>query len=86
MKISIEYGYITINIIDNFFIELKSDWFQLFGKYNWYSFNLIKIYFENDKMTGGIEFEFWLLGFGIRIRYNYDDTLEKMAKNVKKMV
>ena len=47
-----------LNITENCFTHLINDWEQLFGKWNWYSFHFIHIYFEKDDMAGGYEFEF----------------------------
>lgn len=58
-------------ITNDLFIEIINDWSQLFRKHNWYTAHLIHVYFENDVMTGGYEFEFIVLGLGIRVRYNY---------------
>ena len=54
----------------NWIIEFRNDWEQVFGKWNWYSFTIIQIYFENDIMCPGYEFECIILGLGFRIRIN----------------
>ena len=88
MKISKEYGKLYINITENLFIETQFQWNQFISKklrkyrWNWVSFNFIDIYFENDIMIGGLEFIFILLGIGFRIRYNYNDKLNQMVKDV----
>ena len=88
MKISKEYGKLYINITENLFIETQFQWNQFILKrlrkyrWNWVSFNFIDIYFENDIMIGGLEFIFILLGIGFRIRYNYNDKLNQMVKDV----
>lgn len=69
-----------INITPKLFLDLSTEWSQLFGKYNWYSFTLINIYFENDDMTLGYEFVFTLLGFTLRIRYNTDKALAQFEE------
>ncbi len=69
-----------INITENFFIELSTEWTQLRGGYNWYSFTLIHAYFENDTMTGGYEAELTLLGFTIRARYNTEKFNSKIRE------
>jgi len=60
-----------LHFSDKCFIHGRNDWGQLFGKYNWYSFHFIHVYFENEVMTGGWELECVLLGLGFRLRYNY---------------
>jgi len=69
-----------INITPKLFLDLSTEWSQLFGKYNWYSFTLISIYFENDKWIGSIEFVATLLGFTLRIRYNPDEALAQFEE------
>ena len=43
---------------------------------NWYDFTVIKLRFEWDKILGGIEGCFGLMGFEFRVRYNYTVTDE----------
>lgn len=60
----------------NAFVHLTNDWTQFYRlltgktKYNWYTFDFIKVYFENDVMCPGFEIEVALFGFGLRFRYN----------------
>jgi hypothetical protein len=61
--------YLYLN--DKCFIHGHNDWSFIWANYNWYSFHFIHLYFENETMTGGWEFECMLLGLGFRIRYNY---------------
>ena len=58
------------------FVEFSQQWSQFFQFSNWYTFNLINIEFEHEPIFGGTEFTFVLFGFGIRIRYNYEETEE----------
>lgn len=70
------------NIFDSerWVFELHNDWKQLWGKWNWYAFTFINVYFERDKMVDGWEFTCALLGLGFRIRYNTDAGLKKMSE------
>jgi len=68
---------IYINFTEDFFMHFINEWSQLKGKWNWFSFTLIQIYFENEVMTGGYEFMFIILGLGFRIRYNYSNEWHK---------
>ena len=58
------------------FIHTTNDWQQFYrrltgkSKYNWYTFDAIKVYFENDIMCPGIDIEIALLGLGLRFRHN----------------
>jgi len=52
-----------------------NDWPQFFTKgWNWKSFNFLHIYFEDDVMMGGYDFECVVLGLGFRIRINWRET------------
>lgn len=64
-----------ININKKLFLDLSTEWKQLFGKYNWYSCTLINIYFEKDSMCDGYEFVATFIGFTLRVRYNTDKAL-----------
>jgi hypothetical protein len=71
--------------MDRLLIEFVNDWRQLVGSWNWYTFTLINIEFENDVMTHGYEFYFVILGLGIRIRYNkasYQEWANELTKDI----
>ncbi len=77
------------NILKRFVVSFKCDWIQLFHKFNWYSFNLIQIRFEYDKMMEGLVFEFCLLGFGVYMRCNLpasDKLFAEWDKEVKEEI
>ncbi len=60
-----EYGWILyLNKKESAFVSFINEWKQIFGKMNWYSITLVNIYFENDMMAPGYEFEFEVLGLG----------------------
>jgi hypothetical protein len=63
-----------------------NDWRQLFrrGEYNWRTFNLIKVYVEDDTMLGGLEIEVALLGLGVRVRFGLKET-ERMNELRERM-
>lgn len=69
-----------INITKKVFLDLSTEWTQLWGKYNWYSFTFIELYFENDNFTAGYEFVATLLGFRLRVRWNTDRSLKKFEE------
>ena len=58
----------------NWFIDWQEEWSQFFESCNWYDFHVIHIHFENDKIMGGYEFSFILLGLGFRWRWNHTTT------------
>lgn len=49
-------------------------WTGLFGRNNWYDFDLVHLYVEWDRMLGGVELSAVLLGLGFTLRYNYAET------------
>jgi len=55
-----------------FVFEFINQWRMLFGKYNWYFFTPIKLYFEHEKYLKGIWLEVVVLGIGFSVRFNYD--------------
>lgn len=69
---------------ENWVVSFKNEWLQIGRKFNWYSFTLINICFENEVYTGGVEFEIVLLGFRLFIRYNYGFEESEVGKIVKK--
>lgn len=78
----------------NTFIHATNDWAQFYclltgkTKYNWYTFDIVKVYFENDIICPGFEVEIALLGIGLRFRHNrsWEDTeMQKRIDDVKEM-
>lgn len=66
-----------------FHFDWIEQWAQIFQRCNWYTFDLIKVEFEDDRMMGGVEVSMILLGLGFRLRWNYKET--EQFKEVKKM-
>lgn len=65
-------------------ITFTNEWRQFFTKgWNWRSFNLIQVYFEQDVMTAGYECILSLAGFSIRLRINTNKSLELFAEWTK---
>lgn len=56
------------------FIAWIEEWSQFLGGCNWYTFHPIMIELEDDRMMGGVEFTFIVLGLGFRFRWNYKRT------------
>ena len=84
MKIEIEHGVAYLYFTENCFISFINEWMQLFSKFNWYNWTLIKADFEWDMdMTGGIEFELIVLGLGFRFRWNLDFEGSETGKRLK---
>lgn len=59
-----KYGLIAISEEYSYIFKCKD--------YNWCSFTFIKVYMENDKLFGKIDFEFNLFGLGLEMRYIYN--------------
>ena len=57
-----------------FFVHGIEQWSQMRPGYNWRTFHPILIEFEDDRILGGVEFTFVLLGLGFRARWNYKVT------------
>lgn len=67
----------TLHLGKSAFIHTVNDWEQLFGKWNWYTFNIIQFYIEKDDMLPGWEVEVALLGLGLRFRWNDEEAIKK---------
>ncbi len=81
-----EIDEITIGT-DNFFVNFINEWCQFAGEFNWYTFTFLELQFENEKMTGGAEFVFIVLGLGFRVRWNYKpEILEQMMDEAKEEI
>jgi hypothetical protein len=61
------------------FIDWIEQYSQFFESCNWYTFNFAHIEFENDKIMGGVEVTFVILGLGFRWRWNHTETEERKA-------
>lgn len=78
-----DYGTLTLEIGDNFFIEFVNRWAWLLHPCNWFDVELIAITFEKDSMLDGYEFIFVILGFGFRARLNIYDESNEVIKRIK---
>lgn len=58
-------------------IDFVNQWAQLKGKYNCIEFDLIKVFFENDKRFATFDTEIYLLGFGLRVCITYNKKKNK---------
>jgi hypothetical protein len=56
-----------------FFFDWYEQWSSLFGGCNWYDFTVVHLGGEFAPYTDRWEFEFALLGVGIRVQYVYTD-------------
>ena len=68
----------------NWIIDFQEDYSQFWEKCNWYNFRFCHIEFENDKIMGGWEFFFVIMGLGFIARWNHTETEDK--KRIKKQV
>lgn len=60
--------------LGNWYFEFIEDWLDLFADCNWYDFNALQLYLENDKVFGNFEIKMALLGLQFRLTYHYADT------------
>jgi hypothetical protein len=69
----------------SWFLYFHCDWAQVIGKYNWYSFTLIKVHFEYDKILPGFEFDLSILGLNLQFRKNFawDTETSKQADQMQ---
>jgi hypothetical protein len=69
-----------------FSIDLTNEWVQFFEikKWNWIDFNFIHFSFENDRTFCENEIEIILLGFGIRVYWDYRKPKDK--KRIKRLL
>ena len=74
-----------LHLTDKCFVYFINDWLQFRGKYNWYTFHFCHIYLENETMSGGLEFEFVILGLGFCLRYNYAFEESKVGKIIEEL-
>ena len=61
-------------------------WQFLYKKCNWYDFNFIKLYVEDDRMFNNFSVEAWFLGFGFEVVWNYrkNSKVKELAKKMKR--
>lgn len=74
-------GCWELHFSESTFAHTENDWKQLLGDFNWKTYRVADINFEDDVMFGGKEFTFVLFGLGFRIRHN---NLED--ENMKELV
>lgn len=72
----------------NWLFDFRCDWLQLRApnSWNWLTFNLINIETEWSRYLGNFEATIVVLGFGVRVVYNYDrhtETREEIDKSMK---
>lgn len=59
---------------EGWYFHFTEQWSQFFYACNWRGFTLLKLHVEDDTIMGGVELEVFLLGLGVRIRYNHTRT------------
>jgi hypothetical protein len=67
-----EWGHWSLQLTERAFITPEWEWAQLRPGYNWRTFHLMHVMFEQDGMCPGWEFEVIVLGVGFRLRANDD--------------
>ena len=76
-----EDGYINIQFKSGkeILIGFINEWHQLFASFNWSTYTLVKIEFEDDACMGAYCVDVILLGLGFTFRYNHTET-EQMTR------
>jgi hypothetical protein len=70
-----------------FDIDLVNEWKQLTGDYNWIEFHPLMIRMEKENIHGMAEVELYLLGFGIRIYWTWNEKmLKKQLRKYEKQL
>lgn len=86
MKLENEHGQYYLSFDDGKgFVHAINDWLQLFGRFNWYSFHLLHLYFEKDVMVGeSYELSMAILGLGFTLRWTpkIDPELEERINSL----
>jgi len=68
-------------------LDLNNDCEEIVGKWNWVSFNLFKVYLEKENQFGMFEIELYILGFGIRLYWTYNqEMLNKKVEEYNKII
>ncbi len=64
--------------------QFTHQWQFLYKKCNWYDFNLIGLFIENDRMFSKVYLEVWLLGFGfdVCLKYRKNYKGQKLANKI----
>lgn len=64
-------------------IQFINQWLQVFGKWNWYNWDVIHIGTEWDmEVTGGYELILIVLGIGVVIRHNVNFEESAVGKKL----
>ncbi len=65
--------------------RLMHQWQFLYKKCNWYDFNFIKLFVEDERMFSNFTFEVWFLGFGFEVIWNYrkNSKVKELAKKIE---
>ena len=64
------------------YITPINQWSQLFGKFNWYNWDVVNIGIEWDmEVTGGYEVVFIIMGLGFIFRHNVNFEDSKVGES-----
>lgn len=68
---------------DKWILSGINEWSQLLHTYSWDTYTLVHIDFEVDRMVGGYDFTFIILGLGFTLRHNTQKGLDTMQQWIK---
>lgn len=69
-------------------VDLINEWKQIMGKYNWVEIHPLMVRFEKENLHGIMEIEMYLLGFGIRFYWTWNqemlnNKIEEYGRKIK---
>lgn len=70
------------------FVDWIEDWSQFFCPCNWRTFRVFFWELEDDRIMGGLETTFIILGLGLRLRWNYriTDEAAEIKSRIKSII
>lgn len=81
MRHTIEFKYFSIDF------DIQWDQFANVKRYNWIELDWLKVYTEADRVHGTGEIELYLLGFGIRFYWVYNqEALDSKMDDYKQSI
>lgn len=64
-------------------VEFYEEWSHFFEKCNWYTFTPFCLTFENEAYLGAFEVTLTLMGFTVRVTYQYNEEPINTLKQLR---